>query len=75
MAPVTEPRPPDHPLSLTDLDTGELSDREVALLGRVAVATIAAGGYGVTPEARLGDTEAAELGRTILKAIAAGGGN
>lgn len=75
MTPVTEPRPPDHPLSLADLHADEVSDEDAALLGRAAVQAIAAGGGNVAAGGELGSAEAAELGRAILEAIAAGGGN
>lgn len=75
MTPITEPRPPDHPLSLTDLHADDVSEEEAALLGRAAVEVVAAGEYRTTAEGGLGGAEAAELGRAILKAIAAGGGN
>jgi hypothetical protein len=74
MSPVTEPRPPDHPLSLSDIRADDVTDGEAVQLGRAVVQVIAAGGYNMTLDS-LPDSEAEEIGRSVMKAIAAGGGN
>lgn len=74
MSPVTEPRPPDHPLSLSDIRPDQVTSEDAKRLGRAVVQAIAAGGYNMSLDS-LPDSEAEEIGRAVMNIIAAGGAN